>query len=133
MDWPIPKNVSELVASDPDRIWETDAFDPVRLSVQSGITYNGRPIELSWQIEFEPDDVAGSAGAALIDSSGGDPDGDAWATLIVDRVTQLHPELTDALHSDSELATCVLWVKTETACRKVLAVVQQLVSEEVDD
>lgn len=89
--------------------------------------------KLAWQIEFEPDDVAGSAGAALIDSNGVEPDGDEWANLVIDQVAQRHPELTGALRSDSEQSTCVIWVETEDACRKTLAIVQQLAKEEDDD
>jgi sugar lactone lactonase YvrE len=133
MDWPVPKNVSELVSADPDRVWETDAFDPVRLSVQGGTTYDGRVIDLAWQIEFEPEAVAGSVGAALIDSLSGDADGDAWTAIIFDTVVARHPDLKNELRSDSELATCVIWVETESACRRVLEVVQELVREEDDD
>jgi hypothetical protein len=127
--WPVPKNVADLVAADPDHVWETDVFAPILLSVIGGTVYSDRPVPLAWQIQFEADDVAGASGEDLIAAAELEPDGDGWCALIVDRAIRQFPEMADQLRTDSEQSTCVLWVESEELCRKLIQVVLTLVSD----
>jgi len=124
--WKIPKNIQTRVDAE-DGMWEDERFDPILLTVMSGVEYEGRDIPLSWQIEFDPfDDRLGAANKKL-ESSGIEPDGDGWAEVIQKKFAKRYPKLAGELHSDSESSTCVLWVESENACQKLIELVWSMI------
>ena len=124
--WRIPKNLEQQVA-DGDGSWEERRFDPILLTVMSGVEYEGRAIPLSWQIEFDPSDDRLEAANEKLESSGIGPDGDGWAEVIEKEFAKRYPKLAGELHSDSESSICVLWVESEKTCQKLIAVVWSLI------
>lgn len=124
--WKIPKNIQKRV-DDEDGIWEDERFDPILLTVMSGVEYEGRDIPLSWQIEFDPFENRLDAANKKLESSDIEPDGDGWAEIIEKEFTKRYPKLADELHSDSESSTCVLWVESEKTCQKLIEIVWSLI------
>lgn len=125
--WSVPSNLQALVAADPDQIWETKQFAPITLTVMGGTAVDGRPIPLSWQLDFEPTDIASARVEKLIEEMGNEPDGYGWAELIEQVIARDFPELLDEVRSDSEIATCVIDVEDEETCRRVYEIVVALV------
>lgn len=124
--WKIPKNIQKRV-DDEDGMWEDERFDPILLTVMSGVEYEGRDIPLSWQIEFDPFDDRLETANEKLETSGIEPDGDGWAEVIEKKFTKRYPKLAGELHSDSESSTCVLWVESEDACKKLIGLVWSLI------
>jgi hypothetical protein len=124
--WKIPKNIQTRV-DDEDGMWEDERFDPILLTVISGVEYEGREIPLSWQIEFDPFDDRLETANEKLEASGIEPDGDGWAEHIESKFSKRYPKLADELHSDSESSTCVLWVESEKACQKLIELVWSLI------
>ena len=112
-DWKIPADLQRYLNAH-DGIWEDDRWDPILLTVMQGTSYEGRDIPVAWQIELEPPDGR---------------DGDAWAETIRDEYMLQHAKQIDELHFDSESSTCVIWVDSEEACRRLLDVAWPLVHE----
>lgn len=129
-DWNIPSNVSELARADEGGIWETEQFSPLRLSVMVGTSYGGRDIPLAWQIEFEPDSEAFEAANRKIEGLGLHADGYGWSTLLRTIFEQHFPDEVDALEfGDTEEAACVVWVESESLCKRLVEVVWSVVFE----
>ena len=124
--WKIPKNIQKRVDDD-DGMWEDERFDPILLTVMTGVEYEGRDIPLSWQIEFDPFDDRLEAANEKLESSGIEPDGDGWAEVVEKEFAKRYPKLADELHSDSESSTCVLWVESEKTCQKLIQLVWSLI------
>lgn len=124
--WKIPKNIQKRV-DDEDGMWEDERFDPILLTVMSGVEYEGRDIPLSWQIEFDPFDDRLETANEKLEASGIEPDGDGWAEYIENAFAKRYSKLADELHSDSESSTCVLWVESENACKKLIELVWSLI------
>jgi len=128
--WNIPENLQAFIdadGSDGDGIWEDDSWDPIQLTVMAGTSYGGRDIPLSWQIEFQPADVREEAKKAM-EARGIELDGYGWAKLIHDVFAKDHPELADELHfGDTEIATCVVWVESESTCKTLMEVTWSLI------
>ena len=124
--WKIPKDIQKRVA-DEDGMWEYERFDPILLTVMSGVKYEGRDIPLSWQIEFDPYDDRLKSANKKLESSDIEPDGDGWAEFIEKEFAKRYPKLVGELHSDSESSTCVLWVESETTCKKLIELVWLLI------
>jgi hypothetical protein len=122
--WKIPKNIEKRVEYE-GGMWEDERFDPILLTVISDTSYQGREIPLAWQIEFDPSDRLAAANEE-IQALGIEPDGDGWSEVIQKRFAKRHPKLAKELHSDSESSTCVIWVESEGACRKLIAIVWDL-------
>ncbi len=120
----MPSNLSELIDQDSYGIWDDEAtFSPIKLSVMKGVVYAGRPIDLSWQIEFEPSGDGFEIGNASLEA-----DGYGWATLINSVFQKYHSELAPELQfGDTEEATCVVWVESESTCRILTEVVWNLI------
>lgn len=134
MRWNVPDNVDELATADPYGIWDTHEYQPIVLSVMTGTVYGGRAIPLAWQIEFEPKNVENERAIRTIKHLGIEPDGYGWCKLVAAAAQQRFPELTNQLHTgDTEDATCVIWVETEEACRKLIGVAYELVAKENND
>jgi hypothetical protein len=127
--WSIPHNLSELIDADGHGIWDDEAtFAPITLSVMKDVVFGGRPIELSWQIEFEPDGDQFDVGNERLEGLGLDADGYGWATLIQSVIRKYHPAIADELQfGDTEEATCVVWVESENTCRTLTEVVWNLI------
>jgi hypothetical protein len=129
--WKIPKNLQQQIQDDSpdgDGMWEDDLWDPILLTVMSGTSYQGRGIPLSWQIEFEPDDERLEAANEEIEASGLEPDGYGWAKFIAATFEKDHPDLLPQLHfDDTEEATCVVWVETESTCQVLTETVWKLI------
>ncbi len=127
-EWTIPGNLQKLVSADGDGIWEDARWDPVLLTVMGGISYCGRAIPLAWQIEFEPVGDLFAAPNAKIEALGLEPDGYGWATLIRSVFTKYYPGSADELQfGDVELATCVVWVESESTCKLLMQIVWDLI------
>jgi hypothetical protein len=129
-EWNIPENLQALIeadSADGDGMWEDDSWDPILLTVMAGTSYNGRDIPLSWQIEFQPADARLEQANKAIEDRGLEPDGYGWAKLIGDAFTKDHPELAEELHfGDTEIATCVVWVESESTCKTLMEVTWSL-------
>lgn len=124
--WKIPRNIAKRVEAE-DGMWEDERFDPILLTVMSGNSYQGREIPLTWQIEFDPYDDRLAAASEKIEASGIEPDGDGWAEFIEKKFATRYPKFAGQLHSDSETSTCVLWVKSEKDCKKLVGFVWSLI------
>jgi hypothetical protein len=92
----------------------------------SDTSYQGRDIPLAWQIEFDPYDDRLAAANEKMEAAGIEPDGDGWSEVIQKEFGRRHPKLAREFHSDSESSTCVIWVESEKACRKLIEVVWSL-------
>ncbi len=93
-----------------------------------GVVYAGRPIELSWQIEFEPFGDEFEPGNTRLSALGLDADGYGWATLINSVFQKYHPDLASELQfGDTEEAACVVWVENERTCRTLTQVAWNLI------
>jgi hypothetical protein len=123
--WKIPKNLLKLIAE--DGMWESERFEPILLMVMAGTSYGGREVPLAWQIEFEPEDAPFAPDSAKLATLGIQPGGDGWAEVIGKRFAKKYRRLAEELHSDSESSTCVLWVESEVACKKLVALVWSLI------
>lgn len=127
--WSMPLNLSDLIDQDSYGIWDDETtFSPIKLSVMKGVVYAGRPIDLSWQIEFEPSGEEFESGNARLVGIGLDADGYGWATLINSVFQKYHSELAPELQfGDTEEAACVVWVESEVTCRTLTEVAWNLI------
>lgn len=124
--WEVPDDLRQIVVE--NEVWECDALHPIQLSVWGDTVYKGRPIELSWQIEFDPYDEALQAAGERLQSMGIEPDGYGWATLINSVIQKYHPEIAEEVQfGDTEEAACVAWVESEQSCRTLVQVAWSLV------
>ena len=108
MRWKAPSNVAELVAADPDHMWEDDQFDPIKLTAMDGTRDGDRDVPLAWQFEFEPADMEGSPAEERLEALGFESDGYGWTALILGDFARRFPECAAKVRSDEELATCVI-------------------------
>ena len=77
-----------------------------------GTSYDGRDIDQSWQIEYEPDEC----------------DGYEMLNRILEAVDERDPEIRRELHcDDTEDAAVVIWVESEDTCRRLMALVWPVV------
>lgn len=112
--WQIPPNLQSLIDADDDRTWSTEDWSPIELTVMSGTLYEGRDIELSWQLEYEPDDC----------------DGYEFLDRVLAAVNDAAPEIADDLHcDDTEDAAFVIWAESESTCKRLLEIVWSLVDQ----
>ncbi len=123
--WRVPKRLDQIVEE--DGCWEDERFDPLLLTVMSGTSYRGRAIPLAWQIEFEPSDERLEYANTQLEGSDVEPDGEGWSEVVRRRFAAKHPKLARQLHSDSESSTCVLWVESEDACKRLVELVWRLI------
>ena len=127
-DWNIPDNLGELLDRDEGGMWEDSRWAPLLLTVMKGTSYAGRDIPLAWQIEFEPVGRPFESANDKIRALGLDPDGYGWASLIKSVAEKYHPEMAKELRfDDTEEATCVVWVESESSCRKLLQMAWNLI------
>jgi hypothetical protein len=125
-DWVIPQDIVDIVTI--NEMWEDDRWSPILLTVIGGTKYKGRDIPLAWQIEFEPSDPFFDAANRKIEALGVEPDGYGWVSVINSVVGNYHPELINELQfGDTEEETCVVWVESEGACRRLMNIVWSLV------
>ncbi len=126
-EWTFPSNIAELVDEN-DGWLEDTRWHPMLLTVDSGTSYKGRDIPLSWQIEFEPSDAVFANANAKIQALGVEPDGYGWAQVIGSVVARHHPELAKELHfGDTEIAALVVWVESEGSCGVLMRILWSLV------
>ena len=123
--WEVPKDLQKRINK--EGTWGSDRFDPIRLTVMSGTTYQGRNLPLVWQIEFDPSDEQWAAANEKIEALDIEPDGDGWAEVIERKFSKRYPKLAGQLHSDSESSTCVLWVESENVCERLVEIVWSLI------
>ena len=127
-EWNIPQNLQSLLDSDEDLTWEAHDWSPIQLTVMGGTTYDGRDIDQSWQIEFDPSEVDFEASNQKLSGMGIEADGYGWARLIQEVAKKYHPDMADELHfGDTEESTCVVWVESEATCRRLVDVVWTLI------
>ncbi len=126
--WTIPGNLQELIDVDEGGMWEDSRWEPILLTVMSGTSYGGRDIPLAWQIEFQPASDVFAAPNAKIAALGVEPDGYGWATVIRSEFSKHHPEFAAELQfGDTETETCVIWVESEDACKRLMEVAWSLI------
>ncbi|NOS71002.1 MAG: hypothetical protein HOP33_13855 [Verrucomicrobia bacterium] len=124
--WNMPQNLKELVEEN-EGMWEDERWKPILLTVMSGVSNRGRRIPLYWQLEFDPYARAFKAAGKQMKECGIEPDGGAWAELIEREFKQRYPKLAREFDSDSETSTCVVSVKSEGACKKLLELVWSMI------
>ena len=126
-EWLIPDDLEAIVSR--DEVWESDRWSPIALSVLGATIYHGRPIPLSWQIEFSPYGVEfEEANRRFAAPTGSKPDSYRWSELVVNAMTTNAPEFGPEMHTeDTELATCVIWVESEAACKALLKTVWEMI------
>ena len=93
-DWVIPDDLEAIVTKQEE--WISDRWAPIRLVVMGATIYHGRPIPLSWQIEFSPygpefDD----ANRRIAKSTGNEPDSYAWSELVLKTLQERAPSSWD--------------------------------------
>jgi Immunity protein 51 len=116
-----PQNLALLM--DRDGIWGDDSFEPIKIMVIEA-EIEGDDI-MCYQLEI----VAGDAFEeieAIMDENGIDADGYGWEDTIREYIHRIDPILENKIESDSEEATCVLWVPDEANFRKLLGHVLDL-------
>lgn len=125
--WIIPKDLKKRVEQEGE--WETDRFAPLRLLVMAGNKGRSSKHSLDWQLEhyIDLDDKQYAKAAEKIKATGNEPDGDGWTELIEREFTKRYPKLAKEFGSDSEIATCVVFVKSEAACKKLLELIWSLI------
>lgn len=112
--WQIPSNLQSLIDDDDDLTWDTDDWSPIELTVMGGTSFEGRDIALSWQLEYEPDNG----------------DGYEFLDRVLAAVNDAAPDIADDLHcDDTEDATFVIWVESESTCKQLLDIVWSLVDQ----
>ena len=95
-----------------------------------GTSYGGRDIPLAWQIEFEPGGEAFQTANCKIEALGLASDGYGWSTLIRTIFEQHFPDEVNALQfGDTEESACVIWVESETLCKRLVDVVWSVIFE----
>jgi hypothetical protein len=126
--WSVPDDLEELLAADPDGIWEDRRWEPILLTVMRGTTYDGRDIPLAWQVEFQPVGEVFEAANEKITSLRVEPDGYGWSDVIRSVVAQHHPEIAEEMHfGDTESDACVVWVEAESTCKILIGMVWSLI------
>ncbi|MBP0582249.1 hypothetical protein J8I29_23185 [Labrys sp. LIt4] len=126
-DWLIPDDLEAIVSK--DEVWESDRWSPIALSVLGATIYHGRLIPLSWQIQFSPyGPEFEEANHRFAAATGGKPDSYRWSELVVNAMTTNAPKFVPEIHTeDTELATCVIWVESESACKALLKTVWEMI------
>jgi Immunity protein 51 len=114
-DLVFPKNLAVIM--DQDGIWGDDSFEPIKVIVIEA------EIEEEDIMCYQMEIVAGAAFEeieAVMEANGVDADGYGWEDMIREYIHHIDPILENKLESDSETATCVLWVPDEASFRKLL-------------
>ena len=125
MRWTAPKNISQLIAADPEQTWQDDQFEPLLITAMGGTLMGERPVPLVWQIEFEPAAFDDAPGKERVLALGHDDDGYGWTALILSAFVRRYPASAPFVRSDEELATCVI-------CAEQTDVFEQLVEVALD-
>jgi len=125
--WRIPKDLNKRVEEEGE--WETERFAPLRLLVMPAAKSRSGKSALDWQLELDIDlnDKQYASAGEKIKAVGNEPDGDGWTELVEKEFTKRYPKLAREFDSDSETATCVVSVKSEEACKKLLELVWSLI------
>jgi len=124
-EWKIPRRLKDMVE---EGEWVDERWHPLRLTVMGDTVYGDRDIPLAWQIEFEPADCQSRVALKQIKRLGHEPDGYGWSEFIKTEFAKRFPDEVGELHlSDTELATCVIWVESEGVCRKLTELAWQLI------
>lgn len=111
-DWSLPSDLAEQLEAE-GKV-EIPGWKPISVMVLGATVWQGQANDMSWQIEIP----AGTKGL----------DGYTIETLILDELRKADPQLAGRCHSDSERATCVLWVEQEGDCRALLQCAWPLLS-----
>ncbi|WP_143549321.1 hypothetical protein [Rhodopirellula bahusiensis] len=112
-EWNIPTDMRALIDADEDSMWDCDDWDPITLTVCGDTQYEGRDIDLSWQIVYETTGITGYE----------------FCDRVKAAVASVDAELVPLLNcGDTETAACVIWVETEHACRRLLEIVWPMVA-----
>ncbi len=114
--WSMPANLADLV-EDEGGEWQDGRWSPLVLSVMSDTEYEGRDIPLAWQVSFEIGADWLEPAEAREFGADASPDGYDWYEAIRDELLKRHPDLTPAMHDDSESSTFVMWAENEVAGR----------------
>ena len=120
--WKVPRDLKRRLAK-ADGSWEDERYDPLFLRVSPDTSYDGPEIPIRWQIEFDPFDERLEAAGERLERRGIEPDSDAWSSVIQKAFRKRFPKLARELHDDSESSTCVLWVESESACKKLVKLI----------
>ena len=122
--WKIPRDLIKRVEEDGD--YESERFAPLRLLVMPG---TGRKSSLDWQVELDIDiyDKQYASAGEKIKAMGNEPHGDGWTELIEREFTKRYPKFAGEFDSNSETSTCVVSVKSEEACKKLVELMWSLI------
>jgi hypothetical protein len=127
--WKPPKNIAKAL-EDGDGVWEDERWSPIMLTAMSGTEFEGREIPIAWQIEFDPSEDDFEAANANLEEMEIEPDGYGWGEYIQKAIRKSNPGLAKRLHAtDSETATCVIWVESAEDCRALLEATWKLIFE----
>lgn len=125
--WKTPNNIVKAL-EEGEGFWEDERWSPIMLTAMSGTEYEGREIPIAWQIEFDPSDEEFEAANARLEEEKIDPDGYGWGEYIQTMIQKSNPSLAKRLHTtDCEMATCVIWVESESDCRALLQATWKLI------
>lgn len=125
--WKPPHDIAQALA-DGDGSWEDERWSPILVTAISGTEYQGRAIQVAWQIEFDPSDDEFEAANARLEERGIEPDGYGWGEYIRKVIRKGNPALAKRLHNtDCETDTCVVWVESEEDCRALLEAIWKLI------
>ena len=127
--WSVPKNLKQLV-EEGDGMWDDDRWSPIILTVMSGTSYLNRKskIPFVWQLEFDPFVRRFAAASKRLKAMSIHPGGDEWSQVIEREFATRHPEFAGEFDDDSESSTCVVVVKSEKACEKLLELIWSMMN-----
>jgi hypothetical protein len=117
-NWLMPPDLAEII--DEDGEWEDPSWDPLLLTIAGDTRLDGRLIKRAWQLTLWPGDAFFAPLNAALKTQGNKADGHAWSDLLHLEVGRHAPALALRLHDDSDAATCVIWVETETDGRMLM-------------
>ena len=110
-EWNIPPDLRALV--DADSTLDCDDWSPILLTVSGNTQFDGRDIDLAWQIEYE---TVGCTGYE-------------FCYRVMAAVQTADAELVPLLNcGDTESVACVIWMEAEDACRRLLEIVWPMVT-----
>jgi hypothetical protein len=128
--WRIPKGLEKMLESEGE--WESTRWDPMLLTVSERDSSSNENHFADWQIEINMgDERLGPLKDSLADS-GHNPGGYGLTELIEEKFAKCYPKLAGELDSDPEMSTCVLSVKSEEACKKLVELVWSLIYPKPD-
>ncbi len=128
--WRIPKGLEKMLESEGE--WESTRWDPMLLTVSERDSSSNKNHFADWQIEINMgDESLGPLKDSLADS-GHNPGGYGLTEMIEKEFVKRYPQYAGEFDSDSEMSTCVLSVKSEKACKKLVELIWSIIYPKPD-